>query len=457
MLQRSRARPGWPLLLACVFIAFLWLGGGASRADVAGQAVVRAAAAVVLAALAIWGQPLRLGSARPVGWLLLAAVLLPALQLVPVPPAMWQSLPGRSALSVPGLEPGWRPVSMVPGATWNALFSLIVPVATLFLITPLGRREQAMLHAALLVAVVGGMMLGLLQFSGATFDHPLHNGSLGSVNGSFANRNHLALFLAIGCLLAPTWAFSGEARPGWRVPVGAGLTLLFVLTILATGSRAGLALGGAALLLAVLITWRPIRGELRRHPRWVSVALIAGAALILAAMVLLSVAADRAVSLDRAVELDTSEDMRTRGLPVVLAMVHTYLPWGSGFGGFDPIFRLHEPLALLKPTFFNHAHNDWLEVVLDAGIPGLLLLVAGAGWWGWASVRAWRGAAPRGLGVMLRRLGSAILLLIMLASIVDYPARTPMIMAVAVIAAVWLAGYAEQQGASALPGEGQLL
>src|SRR3546814_14561816 len=44
------------------------------------------------------------------------------------------------------------------------------------------------------------------------------------------------------------------------------------------------------------------------------------------------------------------------------------------------------------PTYFNHAHNDFLEIVLDGGLPALLLMLVAIGWYGMASMRAWRGS-----------------------------------------------------------------
>ena len=128
-------------------------------------------------------------------------------------------------------------------------------------------------------------------------------------------------------------------------------------------------------------------------------------------------------------------------------------------GSFDAMFRIHEPLALLKPTYFNHAHNDFIEIVLDAGLPGLLILLAALIWWGWASMRAWRSAGKNGTGksdigksgAMLPMLGSATLLLVLIASIFDYPARTPMIMAMVVLAAAWLSGHSDDDMEPALP------
>jgi len=111
---------------------------------------------------------------------------------------------------------------------------------------------------------------------------------------------------------------------------------------------------------------------------------------------------------------------------------------GSGFGGFDPIFRINEPFDLLKTTYFNHAHNDFLEIVLDGGLPAALLLAGALAWWGYASFRAVRSTlvAPDDVPPLL---GSALLLLLCIASLFDYPARTPMMMAMTIIAAIWLA------------------
>ena len=129
-------------------------------------------------------------------------------------------------------------------------------------------------------------------------------------------------------------------------------------------------------------------------------------------------------------------------------MIRIYFPAGSGFGGFDTIFRVHEPYALLKPTYFNHAHNDWLEILLDGGLPAALLLVVALGWWLRASIRVWRASADSNM--LLGRAGSAALLLILIASAVDYPARTPMMMAMIVLASLWL-GWAEVPKRATLP------
>lgn len=425
----------WSLLLALCVI--LLLAGGASRADISGQPVVRAVSGVALAVLILFGRRIEIGVARPPLALLLAAIALPLAQLVPLPPSLWQSLPMRTIFeqALTGEQP-WRPLSIVPDATINAAGSLLVPLAVLLLLAALRPEERDRLPGLLLSLVVGSMLIGVLQLSGSGLDNPFINESAGQVSGSFANRNHFAVFMAIGCLLTPLWPFAGHRHPRWRGPVAFVLLILFLLVILASGSRAGMLVGGFALVLGLWLARNELRRSFRSAPRWVPPALLTGVILTLVAFVFVSVSADRAESISRTVSLDATGDIRARALPTVISSVQSYFPAGSGFGSFDPVFRIHEPFDLLRPTYLNHAHNDFLEIVMEGGLPGLLLLLAGVIWWLVASVRVFRHSSGR--EALLGRLGSSMIGLLLIAGIVDYPSRTPMMMATLVIAAVWL-------------------
>lgn len=459
--QRSllRLKPSLSLVLLVVFLGVLWLAGGASRADALGQVVVRSVAWIALIIVILFGARPSIARGRPVLFLLSGVLLLPLLQLIPLPPDIWQALPGRAffmeAAAASGQEQPWRPWSLVPGATVNAASSLIVPVLTLVLVAGLKEPERLWLPGMVLSLIVTSTLLGLLQFSGAGFNNPLINDAAGQVSGIFANRNHFALFAAFGCMLAPVWAFLDGRQPQWRGPAALGLVLLFELTILATGSRAGLLLGALGVGIGLIMVRDGIRRELRRYPRWVFSALLAGILGTILIFVLISIAADRAAAIERVLDLDTGQDLRARALPTVLDMVRNYFPAGSGLGGFDPIYRRHEPFDLLRLNYFNHAHNDFLEIAIDAGLLGILLLLAFLLWWGWASIGAWR-AGPS-LRYAVPKLGSAMLLLTLIASVFDYPARTPMIMAILVIAGLWLCERGNGPRGSALPRSGQPL
>lgn len=450
-----RFKPSLAFVLLMTLLATLWLAGGASRGDVLGQVVVRAVAWSMLLLFFLFGERTSPVS-RPVLLLAGAGLAMVLMQLIPLPPALWQTLPGRVLLSqaavVAGEPQPWRSMSIVPGSTVNAAYSLVVPFAILLIVSGLSEAERRWLPGVVLILVVLSSLIALVQFAGVTINNPLVNDSVGKVSGTFANRNHFAVLIAFGCVIAPAWAFSANRAAGWRAPVSIGLILLFALTILASGSRAGILVGFLAIVLGLMSARSGIRRTLGRYPRWVSLALVAGILVATISTVLLSVVAGRAISIDRVLVDEAGQDMRIRGLPVIWTMIGSYFPWGSGLGAFEPVFRMNEPFQLLKPTYFNHAHNDWLEIITDAGLPGLVLLAVAVAWWIWASFQTWwtlpqrQDAAPR--------LGSAMLLVVMVASIFDYPARTPMIMGMVTLAAIWLS---ERGRTSALPAASQHL
>lgn len=431
--SRENALSYW---LICSLFIVLWIAGGASRADALGQVLTRAASwGVLIAAFVTARGPNTVTSAVPAR-LFAAAAALVALQLVPLPPAAWTALPGRNILidsaTLIGTVQPWRPLSISPAGTMNALGSLVVPLAVLVLASRLRTRQHAKLLTVIVGLIFAANVIGILEFSGVLYDNPFLNDRLDQVNGSFANRNHFALFAALGVLMAPAWGL--ESPPSrWKPLVALGLVTLFLLVVLATGSRSGALLAGFALLLGLWIVRSEILAMRREIPDrifWATV--VASGALLLGAL-FASVALDRAVSVSRATELEASDDVRIRTLPIIVEMVGTYFPVGSGFGTFDPAFRIAEPDAMLRPQYFNTAHNDILQVALEGGALGLMLIALALVWWARSSLRAWKG------GPALAKIGSAAIGLIALASITDYPARTPMIMAMISLAAVWLA------------------
>jgi O-antigen ligase len=434
-----QARPSVSLVLLTGFLVILWLAGGASRENVPGQFIVRAAAWCAIIVAVLFARRPVIGDARAPALFLLSMIILCAAQLLPLPPSLWQSMPGRKLFGDPIISDPelWRPLSLVPGATINAFSSLVIPAAVLLLMCGL-KEDRRFVPAALLSVISCALLIGLLQFTGIQIKNPFVNSAAGSVDGLFANRNHFALLLSFGLVVAPAWAFGDGQRSPLKAQMTLGLVALLVLAILATGSRAGILLAMMGFAAGTLISRRGIAAALRRYPRWVLPVCLIGFAALLALFVWASFVSGRAASIDRAFEVEAGEDSRTRALPTVMAITRTYFPVGSGLGSFDPIFRVHEPLSLLKPTYFNHAHNDLVEVVLTAGLPGLLLLLTALGWWFWISARAWRTGEQK--DAALAKAGSMMLLMTFVASAFDYPARTPFIMAIVVIAAIWLSG-----------------
>ena len=111
--QNQSPRP--ILYLLVILLIVLLVAGGASRADAAGQAIARGAAMAALAVALLFGvRPIAFPAPlRPIFFLLLVTIMLPLIQLIPLPPAGWQSLSGReifaAAADLSGQPQPWRP------------------------------------------------------------------------------------------------------------------------------------------------------------------------------------------------------------------------------------------------------------------------------------------------------------------------------------------------------------
>lgn len=442
-------RPSIPLLLMAGLLILLWIAGGSSRGDVLGQAVVRAGAvtAIIIALLA--GPRPDFQAVKPVLFIVSAAVAIPLVQLIPIPLSWWLAMPGREVFTFIAHPTGWMPITISPGATMNALASLLVPIAATLIISQIKKDQIKYLSDSLFIMIIIAIAVGLIQFSGLYFKNPFINDHHTNVSSVFANRNHFALLVAMGLISTVSWGVSGSGTGKIRVFISSVFSALLFLTALAIGSRSGLVLFILSAILSLVLFKERIRNKLKDTPRRITITLAIIGVLITVLLVWISSNSNRVEAVDRLLELAVEEDLRTRTRSTLVAMVANYFPFGAGLGSFDTSFRLSEPWDLLSPLYFNQAHNDYFGLALDAGLLGCLVLAAAIGWWAVATIRVVR--APESQPIALARLGSAMLVLVFAASATDYPARTPIIMAIVVIAGAWLAYGSSACRRSALP------
>ena len=453
VLPKERS-PAFTFWLLTGLLGIFWLAGGASRADVLGQVLVRFASWMTLLLAAFTVARPNWHDARGPAIILSLAALSLLVQLIPLPPGLWQILPGRAVFTefvpIDGFDREWRPISLSPGGTSNALASLVVPAAVMVLGANLATDHHWRIMSAVLFYIAFAAFLGLIQFAGVSIQNPLINDIPTAVSGNFANRNHFALMLAIGCLLAPLWAFGSDGKR-WKVGVALAFEVMLVLLILATGSRTGIVLGVLALCFATNLVWQPARrvfAKVSGRAFYVGAGI---AAVLLVGAIWLSVKQGRAVSLQRATSIEGDTELRGLVWPIVIELIAGYFPLGSGFGTFDPVFRISEPDALLRPTYMNQAHNDWLQIVMEGGLLGLLLLAGATAWVVSRGIATWRNYS--GQAALLARGGFFTIILVMVASITDYPARTPVVMAVLALSGLWLANPSVRTDRSGLPPE----
>lgn len=399
------------VVLASLLLALSLLLGGGGAIYLLNELAIKLFALAVLgyyAAGAARSRPARTAWEPVILVGLASAIFL--LQLVPLPPALWRALPGReiarSILDTVGQGQSFRPLSLDPRATWRAITSLLPALAMLIAVIHMDRQGRLLLARIFLACALVTLTIGMVQFlSGGTLGVIYDTAHQRYPIGLFANRNHQATFLLVAIVLTavtPLAGGGGRTRtPGW---ISLGLILVFSAGVIATTSRAGLLLLPVALGAATLL----------RYPGrtiWPIAIAIVGAFLLAQHNGMVQRVLDRLASgnIDR---LRFWQDM--------LVALRDYWPAGSGLGTFVPVFQTVEPLEHVGSHYVNHAHNEYLELLLEGGVAGAAFILLGFAWLVRATMALRRMPSE---DAMVGAAGFAGLLLLLLHSLVDYPVR----------------------------------
>lgn len=438
----------WQIFRFAVLVGFLvvcLLGGGASRADVLSLLYLRPVAILCLVALLLSPGRWEFRRFRAPFLLLGLLAALMALQLVPLPPGLWLTLAGHGrfaeAATAAGFVQPWRPLSLTPDLTLNSLLALLPCLVVLVGFAGI-REDQRQIFLPLMIGLVAAdAFWSVLQFASGPAS-PTYLYAITSPDtpvGLFSNRNHHATLLALGFPILGAWVSMparNRQRQTTRLFIAAAIGLFLIPMILASGSRAGIILGAVGLAAAYLFAMGAIAPGMR--PRW-RIALRLAVWLLPLGLVALTIFTNRAVSIERATSQSlAASDTRFEALPTILNMVRDFFPLGTGFGSFDPAYRIFEPDAALSSSYLNHAHNDLAELALTGGVPALVLLALFLLWFLRRTIKAYAPPWKASPATALARLGAMIVLFLLGASLVDYPLRTPLLSSVFAIACCWL-------------------
>ena len=433
------------LLSAAVLVASLILGG-ATRGGFLSDTILQLVATPLLL-LALWRlfQAPLTQQTKLILLFCLAVAALPLLQLIPLPPWIWASLPQRASSAVAfdllHQNAPWLPISVSPQQTWLSALSLIAPLAIFLATLLLTYRERRWLSLVILAVGTLSVFIGLLQVAQGP-ESPWRFFSITNPTeavGFFANRNHFAALGYTLVLFAAAWAanaavIAGRAGGLKQYDTASIITALGCFTLLVVllageamaRSRAGLGLTIVALFGAFALGVSDRRVGTGFTP---SKLLVSATALA----VVLSVQYALYRILER-FEVDPLDDARLAFIPTTMHAAKAYLPVGSGLGTFVPVYASFErPEDALLNTYANHAHNDAAELWLETGLVGLALVALFVFWFGRRSLEVWRTAPPPGAKEVdwsLTRVATIIIALILAHSFVDYPLRTGAMMAV---------------------------
>lgn len=427
-LLKPAVAPGYVLLC-------LLLGG--SGQGIWANAVLQLLAIAIIAWAVLTRKPVELSAnGRRLLNLTGLLALLFALQLVPLPPAVWTLIPGREFVAdgyrMLGIPLPWQPLSLAPYDTLASGLALLPPIAVLAGMLRLGAFNDNMLTMALVGGAVASVLVGIVQVtSGDPSWYFYRFSNFGTAAGFFANSNHMAALLLV-CMpfVAATMAgFWRRARnSGDRslvTALAAGAAAVLAIGILINGSSAILLLGPPVVVACAMMVMRLPAERLRKGFLLAALLLVAGAAAI-------GLLVKDGTSVSNQTSVETRAEIWSRSAEAV----GDHWLTGSGIGTFEQIYQRYEDPVTIDRFFVNHAHNDYLEVILETGVAGLLLIILFLAWWVARAAEAWRSPGSSD-AAKAATIASAALLL---HSFVDFPLRTAALASVMAMALALMAG-----------------
>lgn len=184
--------------------------------------------------------------------------------------------------------------------------------------------------------------------------------------GTFVNRHNFAAAMEMLIALPLGMLFAGAIRPDKRLLYVTAVVLMGAALLL-SGSRGGLVSFVAMLTFLVFVTSRS-RGKKRVALRG------AMAVLLLLIVVGGAVFVGGDTSLTRITDSAASKDVTTGRFDIwtaTLKMIADDLPFGAGLGAYAVAYSRFDTGSGLERV--EQAHNDYLQVTSDAGIPGLII------------------------------------------------------------------------------------
>jgi hypothetical protein len=351
------------LVALAVLGAVAW--GGSTRAPATAVLAIVCAAALVAAWWEARAEERALKLA-PLALPALAMAGLGLLSLVPVPPGLRALLSpagervAREVLA--GLpHPSWRPLTADAAATLDAVVRALAVAALAVALSRAGReRHRVFLRGTLAAALVVLMLPAMLAQVGITLPEPLAWVSERALAPMpLRNPNHVGALLGLVLPLLVALA----ARQRGALLVGC-ITLVVVgnVALVATVSRAGIAVGWAAQGVVLFLVVRELGS---RRVRAV------GGALALALAVALALSARPLIQ--RLSPASLASQNKWSNVAEVSPIVRDHFVSGIGRGTLRYVF----PRYSAKATRHQWAwvENTPVEVVLDVGVPGALLVL----------------------------------------------------------------------------------
>ena len=334
-----------PLLHLQVLLVVAVVLGGGGNTDGLHHMVIELAALLVLAL-----NPCALGTfvrqaPRGLVILLTLSVALPLLQAVPLPPAVWHSLPGRELVVESYRASGiptdhWLPFSLYPVRTLASFCATLVPATVIVIGWQMGGAQRVRLMQTVGILAAALLLLGAAQMASANREWIWLTFATkpDRLYATYANHNSTGLFFGLAALLTLALPLS---REWWRVLLAGLAAALFVLAVVLTQSRSAITL---LAVVAAFGLWRLV-SHLRTSRRQTTPGpdqrhlglLLGGIGLALVAVLAASQLSGGKVA-DAAARFSQLDRDRLEMWDDGAFVATRYWPLGAGTGTFDEVF-----------------------------------------------------------------------------------------------------------------------
>lgn len=184
--------------------------------------------------------------------------------------------------------------------------------------------------------------------------------------GSFVNKNHYAGYME---LLAPLplalVAFGGVRREQRGLFLFMGLVMM--VSVVLSLSRTGAAVLGLEVLLLGWLLWGS------RSRRWMAATALVPLLVVCAALWLGGKPLIERLSTLLRFPNETSLTVRLQVARDSLHMVREHTLWGTGLATFGAVYPRYKTFE--DNLYWDHAHNDLLELVVETGIVGAVCVL----------------------------------------------------------------------------------
>jgi O-antigen ligase len=401
------------------------LFGGATQKGIASDDLVQAICVLAQAFALLEVGRISARGGKPILALVALIVLIPVVQLIPLAPNLWSALPGRAPVvetyQSAGLPLPLLAISTSSWATERVAFALLCPISIFLGFLACDYSARRRLWMMVLVVGIASILLQMAQLAGGPSSvlrfHSYTNVYAGV--GFFANNNHTAAFL-YSLIPIAAFLYANASRDQPRLALAALLVFyaMIIVGLAMTASRSALALGALSLTLTYMFLLRGLfnRATGSRTATWT---LVTGALLIAA---FLAANFGLELILDRVKGKDILEDSRWMLDRLTFEAAKSFFPFGSGLGSFSRAFPLFQSANTTLPATVNHAHNDYLEVLMETGVFGAIAIL---GWFALAIRAAYLNASERLPELRTECIAATIVVsLLCLHSLWDYPLRT---------------------------------